>query len=140
VNPPQPRGRSPFDEIPDQPAAPPVPGRAPQSRTAPRGSDENAPPLTPPIGQPERMTAVRSSQRGSGDASSGDDEPLLAVPPIGVRASDDPGSIIDPQPGLASASNGSSPTNGVVPPPTAAPRRGLIGSFFSNLGLNWIRR
>jgi len=108
----------------------------PPAATNPPGG--NAPDLAPATDQPGRNPAPRASRDADGerDGAGETDGPILALPNISLPPVGDGGSVYEPPP-TQTASSGNA-----VPPgnANATPRRGLISGFFSNLGVNWIRR
>jgi hypothetical protein len=64
-----------------------------------------------------------------------DESPLLEVPTIDLSRAETPGPYFDPQ-----ASGAANPAATNASPARSAPRRGLLGTWFSGLNLNWLRR
>jgi hypothetical protein len=135
----QPGGANPR-QVPDPFDAPDVrprenPPGQPTPANPPRG---NSPDLSAPADQPDRNAPPRASRDRGGDGpGAGDaDGPTLALPNIALPPITDPGSVYEPPPTqTANAGNASSAGTS-----NTTPRRGLIGGFLSNLGINWIRR
>jgi hypothetical protein len=108
-------------------------GNNPPPTDSPPLSDNDVPDLSAPADQLRRSPDTRSARRDADDPpASGEagDGPLLALPDISVPSVGDSG--------LATAAN--PPSNSPTAGGPLAPRRGLISSFFSNLGWNWTRR
>jgi len=146
-----PGGTPPATPTPRRPAPTPDPfespdlggGAAPRNNapkppatTNPPGA--NAPDLSAPSDQPGRNPAPRASRDGEDgpNLAADGDGPLLALPNINLPPMADAGSVYEPPPAqMANSSTASAGGTSTMPP-----RRGLISGFFSNLGLNWIRR
>jgi hypothetical protein len=133
--PPPDTGRSPFEPLNPEDQATPPRGNPPAGRTAPPPRD-NAPELSAPAEQPENAPGPRTMREDSDEEVVGraDESPLLEVPTIDLSRAETPGAFFDPQASAAAnpASNAS--------PARSAPRRGLLGNWFSGLNLNWLRR
>jgi hypothetical protein len=64
---------------------------------------------------------------------------MLALPRVNLPALDDSGVPFGVQPPVAAGSSAATAST-IVDADPAAPRRGFLSGFFSNLGLNWTRR
>ncbi len=163
-NPPAIPEASPFDTPPAAPGgtppATPTPRRSAPTTdpfaspdlgggAAPRNNAPNPPAATnppggnilepaPSSGQPGQNHGPRAAQDVNSDrtASEETDGPLLALPNINLPPLSDAGSVYEPPPTQTAIAGDA--TSGATSNP--APRRGLISGFFSNLGINWIRR
>jgi hypothetical protein len=123
----------PFElDKPDAPAAP----RTGQGRPANPGSASNGPELTAPAESAPPTQGARTSSNDNADdpRNNADDGPVLALPKVNLPAIDDSGVPFGTLPPTPPASTANADAG------TAAPRRGLLSGFFSNLGLNWVRR
>jgi hypothetical protein len=121
--------KSPFDTLPGNNDAPTRPGPA----NAPGAAN---------AGTPRRGISYRSQpQQVANDAELepvADEPPLLAMPNLNANRAGDADQTLD---AIDASSGGASSSSTPITTPTAnPPRRSLIGSFFSNLGMNWTRR
>jgi hypothetical protein len=119
-------------------AAPGTDKPKPPPGTNPPGAGAVAPDLSPPADQPARNPAPRASRDSDGEAlaSEGADGPVLALPNINIPPLADAGAVYEPPP-RQNTNSGNATAGGLS---TTPPRRGLVSGFFSNLGINWIRR
>jgi hypothetical protein len=118
--------RSPFDDVPE----PAKPGTV-------------KPPGAASTSTPDRGLTYRSQrQQASSDEELqpvADEPPLLAMPNLSAPANADGTATLDPL-DVASTADATPDSNASAAPASNPPRRSLIGSFFSNLGMNWARR
>ncbi|MGO9922104.1 MAG: hypothetical protein ACLQIB_46330, partial [Isosphaeraceae bacterium] len=118
-------GAAPRNNAPKPPAA-----------ANPPGGD--APDPAPGSDQPGRNPSPRARRDDGGDRMGADetDGPVLALPNITLPPIGDAGSVYEPPP--TQMANSGNPVSGGNS--SSTPRRGLLSGFFSNLGINWIRR
>jgi len=109
---------------------------SPPAATNPPGG--NVPDQAPSSDQPGRNPTPRASRddNGGGTVADETDGPVLALPNISLPPVGDGGSVYEPPP-TQTANTGNALSGGTS---NSIQRRGLISGFFSNLGLNWIRR
>jgi hypothetical protein len=123
--------RSPFDDVPGTGNPPP-------------GRPGTNPPGAANAGAPNRGVSYRSARPQASDDEElqpvADEPPLLAMPNLNAVRDADGSGTLDPIDVAAATPVNADPNATAAPASSPAPRRSLIGSFFSNLGMNWARR